>query len=464
MKRFLCLLLPLAITIVFTKTVAAQGSDISGNWSGKLSLPTGKLELIFKISQADGKYDVKMDVPLQGAANIEGEITTKGDSIEMNIPTIRGNYTGKFVSSDSTTGKWQQNGLSFNLNLKKAGEVAELKRPQTPVPPYPYLSEEVEYTHPGTGLKLAGTLTLPLNGKNCPAVVLITGTGAQDRDETILGHKPFAVIADYLTRHGIVVLRVDDRGVGGSEGDILSSTSQELATDALAGVDFLKNRKEINPKEIGLIGHSEGGLIAPMAATSSSDVAFIVLLAAPGIAGEQVLYEQNDLSLKAEGLPDFSIQQNKMVQKLMFDVLRNEPDADKAAEQLRTKLTQGMYAGMNDGMKKQVDDQIAYVNSRWFRYFLTYDPQPTLAKVKCPVLALNGAKDVQVPASNLSKIYEAITSGGNGQVDTLRFEAHNHLFQPCTSGATSEYAQIEETIDPEVLKSISDWILKTVNK
>ncbi|RIJ46060.1 alpha/beta fold hydrolase [Maribellus luteus] len=463
MKSLLCPFSFLILLVFSVGKIQAQNADVSGNWSGKLSFPTGKLELIFKISQADGKYDVKMDVPLQGAANIEGEITTKGDSIEMNIPTIRGNYTGKFVSSDSITGKWQQNGLSLNLNLKKAGEVAEPKRPQTPLPPYPYLSEEVEYTHPGTGLKLAGTLTLPLNGKNCPAVVLITGTGAQDRDETILGHKPFAVIADYLTRHGIAVLRVDDRGVGGSEGDILSSTSQELATDALAGVDFLKNRKEINPKEIGLIGHSEGGLIAPMAATSSSDVAFIVLLAAPGIAGEQVLYEQNDLSLKAEGLPDFSIQQNKMVQKLMFDVLRNEPDADKAAEQLRTKLTQGMYAGMNDGMKKQVDDQIAYVNSRWFRYFLTYDPQPTLAKVKCPVLALNGAKDVQVPASNLSKIYEAIASGGNAQVDTLRFEAHNHLFQPCTSGATSEYAQIEETIDPEVLKSISDWILKTVN-
>lgn len=464
MKRLLCPFSFLIVLIFSIGKIQAQNADISGNWSGKLELPTVKLEVIFKITETGGEYELKMDVPLQGAANIEGKITTGKDSIKMEIPRILGVYTGKFVSADSIEGKWQQSGLTLDLNLKKTTVVTELKRPQTPVPPYPYLLEEVEYTNPKSGLKLAGTLTLPKDAKSCPAVVMITGSGAQNRDETIFGHKPFAVIADYLTRQGIAVLRVDDRGVGGSEGNISSSTSQDFATDVLAGIDFLKNRKEINSKQIGLIGHSEGGLIAPIVAAGSKDVAFIVLLAGPGETGEQILYEQNDLSLKAAGMPDYAIQQNKMVQKLMFDVLKNESDPNKAAEQLRAKLTQGMYDGMTDDNKKLVDAKIAGVNSPWFRYFLTYDPKPTLARVKCPVLALNGDKDVQVPVSNLKEIYLAVTSGGNMQVDTLSFENHNHLFQHCTSGAVAEYAQIEETIDPVVLKSISDWILKTTSK
>ncbi|MFV0593190.1 MAG: alpha/beta hydrolase [Draconibacterium sp.] len=462
MKRLSYLLFWLIIFLFFAGTIQAQDPDVSGNWSGKLNLPTVKLEVIFKITETGGKYEVKMDVPLQGASNIEGKITANTDSIKMEIPGILGIYTGKIVSSDSIAGKWQQSGMTFDLNLKKTETITELKRPQTPLPPYPYLSEEVEYTNPESGLKLAGTLTLPGAGKSYPAVVLITRSGAQDRDETIFGHKPFAVIADYLTKSGIAVLRVDDRGVGGSEGNITEATSQDFATDVLAGFDFLKNRKEINSKKIGLIGHSEGGLIAPIVAANTKDVAFIVLLAGPGETGEQILYEQNDLALKAAGVPEYSIQQNKMVQKLMFDVLKNESDPDKAAEQLRTKLSQGMYNSMSEENKKLIDARIAGVNSDWFRYFLTYDPQPTLAKVKCPVLALNGSKDVQVPVSNLKKIYGAVTSGGNMQVDTLSFEGHNHLFQRCTNGAVAEYAQIEQTIDPEVLKVMTNWILKAV--
>ncbi|MCK3686253.1 alpha/beta hydrolase [Maribellus sp. YY47] len=464
MKRLLCPLFALSFVLFPFTSTQAQNTDISGNWSGMLELPTVKLEVIFKITETDGEYEVKMDVPLQGAANIEGQITTENDSIQMKIPRILGMYTGKFTSADYIEGKWQQSGLTLDLNLKRTKVINELKRPQTPEPPYPYLSEEVKYTNPKSGLKLAGTLTLPKDAQTCPAVVMISGSGAQDRDETIFGHKPFAVIADYLTRQGIAVLRVDDRGIGGSEGNISSSTSEDFATDVLAGVDFLKTRKEINPKEIGLIGHSEGGLIAPIVAAGSKDVAFIVLLAGPGETGEQILYEQNDLSLKAAGMPDYAIQQNKMVQKLMFDVLKNESDPDKAAEQLRTKLTQGMYEGMSEENKKLVDAKINSVNSPWFRHFLTYNPKPTLARVKCPVLALNGNKDVQVPVSNLQEIYQAVTSGGNMQVDTLSFENHNHLFQHCTSGAVAEYAQIEETIDPGVLKSIRDWILKTISK
>jgi len=257
---------------------------------------------------------------------------------------------------------------------------------------------------------------------------------------------------------------VDDRGVGGSEGNTANSTSLDFAGDALAGVEFLKTQKNIDSSKIGLVGHSEGGSIAPLAATESKDVSFIVLMAGPGEIGEQILYEQAELINKANGMPEYAIEQNKLVQKNIFDVLKSEPDSAKAAEQLRNKLSMGMYNGMNDAMKKAVDTQIAGVNNAWFRYFLTYDPQLTLKKVKCPVLAINGSKDLQVPVSNLKSIIEAVQSGGNMNVDTMSFSNHNHMFQICETGTTDEYSQIEETIDPEVLKTMKDWILKMTSK
>lgn len=450
---------------LFSEMVNAQEQDLSGNWSGKISLPTGELEMIFKINQNDGKYEAKMDVPKQGATDLPvGDVLVIGDSVSIAVPVIFGNYSGNFSTPDSVTGKWKQSGMSFDVNLVRIGEVAPLRRPQTPEPPFPYLSEQVEYINPESGLELAGTITIPKDAKACPAVVMITGSGAQDRDETIFGHKPFAVIADYLTRNGIAVLRVDDRGVGGSEGSVSSSTSLDFVSDVLAGVEFLKDRKEIDPKKIGLIGHSEGGLIAPIVAVESNDIAFVVMMAGPGTVGEQILYEQAALIAKAAGLPDFSIEQQKLTQQKIFDILNSEPDTAKAKEKLLETLSQGMYAGMNDGMKKAIDAEISNVNSAWFRFFLTYDPKPTLAKVKCPVLALNGAKDLQVPVSNLKEVIKAVNSGANMNVDTIRFANHNHLFQNCETGSTAEYSQIEETIDPEVLQTMKDWIVKQTKK
>ncbi|WP_319479242.1 alpha/beta fold hydrolase [uncultured Draconibacterium sp.] len=466
MKRYtIGLTTMLLLGFLFSGMANAQEQDLTGNWSGKITLPTGELEMIFKITHNDGKYEAKMDVPKQGATNVPvGDVLVIGDSVSIAVPVIMGNYSGNFSTPDSVTGKWKQNGMSFDVNLVRIGEVAPLQRPQTPEPPFPYLSEQVEYINPESGLKLAGTITIPKDAKACPAVVMIKGSGAQDRDETIFGHKPFAVIADYLTRNGIAVLRVDDRGIGGSEGSVSSSTSLDFVSDVVAGVEFLKDRKEINPKKIGLIGHSEGGLIAPIAATKSQDVAFIVMMAGPGTVGEQILYEQAALIAKAAGLPDLSIKQQKLTQQKIFDVLKSEPDTAKAKEKLRETLSQGMYAGMNDSMKKAIDAEISNVNSTWFRFFLTYDPKPTLAKVKCPALALNGAKDLQVPVSNLAAIIKAVNSGANMNVDTVRFANHNHLFQNCETGSTAEYSQIKETIDPEVLKTMKDWIVKQTKK
>lgn len=466
MKNYFKILLLFAIVLIMDPLANGQPKNIYGYWVGEVDLPTTKFTTVFEIRKSAGKIDsVFLSIPEQGATDLPGALLgINADSLIIFHGQLNRTFYGGFINDSTIKGDWKKNGIGIPITLKKAAKKPELQRPQTPVPPFPYPVEEVEYTNPESGLKLAGTLTIPKNAKNCPAVVLISGSGAQDRDETIFEHKPFAVIADYFARNGIATLRVDDRGVGGSEGDIASSTSEDFAGDALAGIEFLKSKKAIAPQKIGLIGHSEGGLIAPIAAIRSDDVAFIVMMAGPGMVGEQILYEQNDLALKAAGMPDYAIQQNKVVQKSIFEVLKNEPDSAKAVEQLRMKLSQGMYNGMNEQMQKAIDDKIAGVTSPWFRYFLTYDPKPTLAKVKCPVLAINGTKDVQVPVSNLKAIFDAVQSGGNSQVDTISFKNHNHLFQHCQTGAVGEYSQIEETIDPGVLETMKDWILKTTSK
>ena len=432
-----------------------------GNWSGIINLPTGKLEMIFKISENDsGTLVSKLDVPAQGAKDLPvAETRFSSDSLFLNVAMILGNYEGKFTSDSTIEGNWKQSGMTFPLSLKKTTIITELKRPQTPKPPFPYQIKDVEYVNPKSRLKLAGTLTLPENTKTCPAIVLISGSGAQDRDETLFGHKPFLVIADYLTRHGIAVLRVDDRGVGGSEGNIRDATSEDFAGDVEAGVNFLKTVSEINPKQIGLIGHSEGGLIAPLVATQYTDIAFIVLLAGPGISGQQILYAQARLLNKAAGATDEQIEQNRKLQENIFSILLTEKDSVKRISSLQSAYTNGAYSMMNADQKMAIDKQIASIDTKWFKFFLTYDPFPTLAKVKCPVLALDGSKDLQVPADeNLEAIENALKKGGNKNFKTIKLEGLNHLFQHCKTGLPTEYAQIEETISPEVLEIINNWI------
>lgn len=445
-------------------TLFSQSNEnLIGNWSGKLDLPGTKLEIIFKISaDENGKLTSKMDVPMQGAKDLSvSETDAASDSLKLTVALIMGKFSGKVISDTIIEGNWKQSGATFPLTLKKTNIVTEIKRPQTPQPPFPYLSEDVNYINPKSGLNLAGTLTLPENAKNCPAVVLISGSGAQDRDETIFEHKPFLVIADYLSRNGIAVLRVDDRGVGGSEGNIQDVTSEDFAGDVLAGVEFLKTIKEINSSKIGLIGHSEGGFIAPMVANSSTDISFVILLAGPGMNGEQILYAQGELINRAAGLTDEQIAQNHNLQKAIFDILLNEKDTAKQIEKLKLTYSSGQYSTMNDDQKKVVDSNIKALNTPWFRFFLAYEPCPALFKLKCPVLALNGSKDLQVPSTeNLAAIEKALKEGGNKNFKTMEMENLNHLFQTCETGAISEYAQIEETISPTVLKILRDWILE----
>ena len=336
-----------------------------------------------------------------------------------------------------------------------------------PKKPYPYREVEVSYPNKSAGISLAGTLTLPPGPGPFPAVVLITGSGAQDRDESLMGHKPFLVLADYLTRRGVAVLRSDDRGVGGSTGDHTKATSADFATDAEAAVAFLKAQKGINPAKIGLMGHSEGGLIAPIvAAKDPKGVAFLVLLAGPGVPGDEILALQSVLMMKAAGMDAKTVDESSAVAKKMYAAIRTEKDEAAAQKALEAIAKASLATLSPDDLKKLGPDPMAAVQAQfktlqspWFRYFLTYDPRPTLAKVKCPVLAINGEKDLQVaPGQNLLEIAKALKTAGNRDVTTRELPGLNHLFQSSKTGSIAEYATIEETFNPEALKLIGDWI------
>jgi uncharacterized protein len=284
----------------------------------------------------------------------------------------------------------------------------------------------------------------------------------------LLSHKPFLVLADHLSRRGIAVLRVDDRGIGGSTGSIKTSTSDDFAGDVLAGLAFLKGRKEIDGKKLGLIGHSEGGIIAPIAATRSKDVAFIVLMAGTGLPGTQILEAQGQLILKAAGSSESEMKFERDAQNRLIDIIAQEKDEKVAQSKLATALKE-IRAAMSDSDRQALanspgglsDAAVDAFNNAWFRYFLTYDPRPTLRRVRCPVLAINGEKDLQVPAKeNLAQIEKALKAGGNRNVKTVELPGLNHLFQPCKTGSPSEYGTIETTIAPEALKTIGDWILE----
>jgi pimeloyl-ACP methyl ester carboxylesterase len=338
---------------------------------------------------------------------------------------------------------------------------ASPNRPQEPKKPYPYDEEEVGYENKRAGVKLAGTLTIPRGKGPFSAVLLITGSGPQDRNESVAGHKPFLLLADYLTRQGIAVLRVDDRGVGASTGSVPNSTTEDFAADVTVGIEYLKTRKDINPKQIGLIGHSEGGVIAPMVAAYTEDVAFIVLMAGTGLSGEEILYLQGELILKAHGANAKQLAKQRATQESMFKILNEEKDPAAAEKRLQEELSKGLTAEERKKSEQAIAVQIKQVNTPWFRYFLTLDPRPALRKVKCPVLAINGENDLQVPANeNLREIEGALKAGGNNDITIVRLPKLNHLFQTCETGSPSEYIKIEETIAPVTLRTIGDWVLK----
>jgi len=275
-----------------------------------------------------------------------------------------------------------------------------------------------------------------------------------------MGHKPFLVIADYLTRKNIAVLRYDDRSMGESEGDYRSATTVDFATDAAAAFEFLKNHKQINQEKIGIAGHSEGGLIAPMIAAKNKDISFIILLAGPGTQGDQVLIDQTELILKAEDTDEKEIEESIKTNKKIYKILATTADNKKAAKKIK-KLSMKNFDESDDTSEERIEQSIRVLTSDWFRYFLSYNPYPTLTKVQCPVLALIGENDLQVPAKkNLEAIERALTEGGNNNFKLKELKGLNHLFQTSETGSPGEYSKIEETFSPEALELIVNWIQK----
>jgi alpha/beta superfamily hydrolase len=351
------------------------------------------------------------------------------------------------------------------VNLKKLKAAFTVNRPQEPKPPFPYTSEDVTFINEKFNIKLAGTLTIPAGTGPFKTVIMITGSGAQNRNEELMGHKPFLVIADYLSRNGIAVLRYDDRGVGGSQGNYSEATTADLATDAEAAFNFLKTNPKINQKEIGLMGHSEGGLIAPIVASTNNDIGFIVSLAGPGVTGQQIIMRQSQDIGRLSGEKENQIKETTETNKKLYAILRKEKD-NKTAE---IKIL-SLYKEILEKKKTSKEDTEKEVNRlkmtfgsntyTWFRYFITTDPSTFWKKVECPVLALDGDKDLQVSAKeNLPAIEKALKSSGNKSVKTVKLPELNHLFQHCKTGLPAEYGTIEETFSPGALKIISDWIL-----
>jgi len=459
------------LTLLMITQIYPQQNNLAGIWAGKLELPNSlELTIVFNLSKNDsGEYTSTLDSPDQGAMGIPTESTTiTGDSILIKVPVVQGFYSGKiFYDEMKIEGKWSQGGMSLDLTVNKVEKLEGRNRPQEPKEPFPYNSEEILFENEPDDVVLAGTLTFPKEGSNFPAVVMITGSGGQDRNEELLGHKPFLVIADYLTKNGIAVLRFDDRGIAQSTGDHSKATSENFARDALAAVQFLKERKEIDKTKIGLIGHSEGGMIAPLAAIQSDDVGFIVMMAGLGIPGDSILYLQGELIQRAEGTSEEEIQKNLKQQREIFSIVKNSIDDEKLDKDLRDKFYKE-YSEMTEEEKSKLGDPEVYLNmqlktiaSPWFKYFLRFNPVPVLEKVKCPALAINGEKDLQVPPKeNLSAIESALTKGGNKNFEVKMLPGLNHLFQTSTSGKISEYGKIEETISPLALQAMLDWIKK----
>jgi pimeloyl-ACP methyl ester carboxylesterase len=450
---------------------ASTQKKLDGIWVGVLEVSGIKLRIVLKITHGEGDaLTARMDVPDQGAIDLPiDSISNQEESFRFAAKNLGLSFEGKLNNEGSEiSGQLTQGPAVYPLTFKRTDKAPVLGRQQDPKKPYPYAEEEVVYENKTDGVKLAGTLTLPRTKGPFPAVILITGSGAQDRNETIAGHRPFLVLADHLTRLGIAVLRVDDRGMGGSSRGSAIATSENYAEDVLAGVEFLKNRTEINPRQIGLIGHSEGGIIAPMAAAKSKDVSFIVLMAGTGLPGDDVIQLQTELLLRAQGASDEGVNLTRDLFAGVFAILKNKDDSVTAEKQIREMLA-AKTAAMTEGQRKGLEQILTTINtqlkqfylSEWFRFFLRYDPRPTLKRVQIPVLALNGEKDLQVaPKENLAAIDAALKEGGNKDHTIVLLPQLNHLFQTSKTGLITEYGQIEETISPVALKTMSDWILK----
>jgi uncharacterized protein len=465
-RSTLVLVLAVCIPGLVAADDAKPASPVAGIWEGALNV-TVEMRLVFRITaKADGTLSGTASTPDEGAKEVPlDSVTFEDGKLTLTRKKVDITYTGT-LSKDGKTieGKFKQAAVILPLHLTRVEKVHVRKRPQTPVKPYPYSEEMVAFDNPAAeGVRLAGTLTLPKGDGPFPAVVLLTGSGAHDRDETALGHKPFLVIADHLTRNGVAVLRCDDRGIGKSTGNHAKATTANFATDAEAAIAFLRARREIDPKKVGLIGHSEGAVKASMVAARSRDVAFIVLLAGNALPGAETILRQGPLVAAAAGESPEAIARNARVERRLIRLVQSGADAVHLEAALREELDKLSPAERKAVVERGLDEKTRmYIRAQagpWLTFFVNYDPRTALRRVKRPVLALNGDKDVQVAArENLPEVAKALRAAGNPEFTVKELPGLNHLFQKCKTGAVGEYGEIEETFNPEVLKLITEWV------
>ncbi len=441
-----------------------------GKWSGSIDIMGQTLGIIVEFKSVANELKATIDIPKQNARGLLLK------NIELNLPKLHFElpagpglaiFDGE-VERDSIKGVFLQAGMSGRFRL---GRGESTKGPVAQEDPVPYRQEEVVF-HNDT-LKFAGTLTLPSAQGRHPAVVMITGSGPQNRDEEIFGFKPFKMIADHFTRRGIAVLRYDDRGVGGSTGSIGLSTTSDFANDVIEAVKFLESRNDINPRQIGLCGHSEGGIVAPLAASRCKDIAFIILISGTAVDGMTILLSQAELIARANGNAETDIQENMELSRKLFSALREGQSLDRFREEIfqagrrqldRMKPEERQAINNPDQyLQTQVDAQMKQLQSPWFRYFLSYDPAPTMERVQCPVLALFGGLDLQVPAEiNKQAMEKALTKANNKEYLIKVFPKANHLYLSAATGSPSEYAAMKKEFVPGFLDTMTEWMLKRI--
>lgn len=469
MKWMVCFVL--ACTCSFA---AYAQSPLAGKWTGKLA--AFDLRIVFNISEKNSKLVATMDSPDQGAKDIPcDDVIVNGNNVTIGVSIIGGSYNG-ILSEDKKTieGKWMQGGGSFDLSVGKDGIPEAKPKPQTPKPPFGYKVEEVEYDNADKSVHLAGTLTLPSKGNKFPAAILISGSGQQDRDESLMGHKPFAVLADRLTKLGFAVLRVDDRGIGKSTGDVDKATTADFAKDVMTSLDYLKSRSDIDPERVGLIGHSEGGMIAAIVAAERKDIDFMVLLAGPGIKGVDLMDEQGEQLNRSGGLSKEAIAAYKPLYRRFLELSASGIDsatyATKAREAFHAwKATTDEKLLKEIGFSDRVSTEMIFNNlipqfaTPWMQYFLAFDPAPWLEKTTAKVLALNGDKDIQVIAqSNTVAVKKALAKSKSPLFEVKVLPGLNHLFQKCTVCNVPEYGMLDETFAESAITEITSWLQKNV--
>lgn len=453
------------LTFLFTiSLVNAQTNPFIGSWLGKITSSGMQLRIAFHISEQESIIITKMDSPDQNSfGNAAHKTTISGNHIVIDLPLMGAKYDGK-LENDSLKGTFYQGGNEIPLNMGTfEGQLSAPKRLQVPQAPFPYKEKEVTIKTPNPKVKLSGTLTTPDGKGPFPAVILVSGSGPQDRNEELMGHKPFHVLADYLSRNGIVVLRYDDRGVGKSTGDFNKATSLDFAKDAEAVWKFLVKQKGVNKTKVGIIGHSEGGLIAPMVAAANKSVGFIVLMAGPSVPGGIIIPDQQELIMRASGTDEKEISQQTELTQLIINYIFQNASSTSLQQDLTTQIEKWIkelnFPVPKSSSSKSFARQTAYsYTTDWMKTFIITSPSDFIKDVDCPVLALFGENDLQVSVrANMEPMQQLLHSQQESSVHS--FPNLNHLFQTSETGSPSEYLLIEETLSPAFLEYVSNWIL-----